>query len=113
VINYLNKHKRYVLSELNQNHSKKEWEEIYKVHQTKIQHLQHERLIHLLVTLFMALFWLISLYITISFPRVESALLNFLLLGLLIPYIFHYRKLENGVQNLYKLSNKVIRKIQG
>lgn len=71
----------------------------------KIHFFQHERLIHLLVTLFFA-------FLTLSFMVLGMLSYLFLipfgiLIVFLIFYIFHYFYLENGVQYLYKLYDKI------
>ncbi len=75
-------------------------------HLIKISFFQHERLIHLLVTLFYALFVFIflafSIWITYQFLVVELILLVFL--GF---YIKHYFFLENGVQYMYRQYDKM------
>lgn len=72
---------------------------------TKISFFQHERLIHLLVTLFYALISLIFLaLISISWIFIIPTIP---LLVFLICYILHYFKLENRVQYLYKLYDKI------
>ncbi len=72
---------------------------------TKISFFQHERLIHLLVTLFYALISLIFLaLISISLIFIIPTIP---LLVFLICYILHYFKLENRVQYLYKLYDKI------
>ena len=72
---------------------------------TKISFFQHERLIHLLVTLFYALISLIFLaLISISWIFIIPTIP---LLVFLICYILHYFKLENRVQYLYKLYDKL------
>jgi len=68
---------------------------------------QHERLIHLLVTLLFAALTFASLalfLITYFWPVIA---LFVLFLVLLVPYIFHYYHLENGVQKLYDLYEKL------
>lgn len=68
---------------------------------------QHERLIHLLVTMLFALLTfgsLIAFLVTGFFPVIA---LFVLFLALLIPYIFHYYHLENGVQQLYDLYDQL------
>lgn len=69
-------------------------------HLTKIQFFQHERLIHLLVTLFFGLFALLSFLFGLVHPLL--LVLPCLLIILLIFYVFHYFFLENTVQYLYK-----------
>lgn len=68
----------------------------------KLSWFCHERLIHLLVTLFFALFLLIGMFMLITSPDVFTAVLAVLFLCLTIPYVFHYYFLENSVQELYK-----------
>ncbi len=63
---------------------------------------QHERLIHLLVTLTFAVLTLLTVFIMQSHQSIVLFLLVVLLLALLIPYIRHYFILENGVQKLYR-----------
>ena len=68
----------------------------------QIAFFQHERLIHLIVTMTFALMTIITLAgicITGYLPLVA---LMVLLLVLLIPYIRHYYILENGTQTLYR-----------
>lgn len=74
----------------------------------KIQDFQHERLIHLLVTLFYAIFALFFLLLSnqhVIFIIPFLAMIIFLLF-----YIKHYFFLENAVQYIYKLYDKIIRK---
>ncbi len=71
----------------------------------KINFFQHERLIHLLITLFYCLMFLIFLVlISLSYVFIIPAAL---LMIFLICYIIHYFLLENGVQYLYKLYDEV------
>ncbi len=73
----------------------------------QIGFMQHERLIHFLVTMLFALLFLISLGILLFLPSAGLLLLTILLLGLLIPYIRHYYFLENTVQKMYILYNRI------
>lgn len=71
----------------------------------KINFFQHERLIHLIVTLFYAMMFLVFLVlISLSYVFIIPAAL---LLIFLICYIIHYFLLENGIQYLYKLYDEV------
>ncbi len=74
---------------------------------TQISFMQHERLIHLLVTMLFALLFLISLSLFLFFGSAGLLLLTILLLALLIPYIAHYYFLENTVQKCYVLYNRI------
>ena len=73
----------------------------------KLAFLQHERLIHLLITLFLSLFALMAIALLIFLPSLTTALLAGLLLVLVGGYLVHYYKLENGVQRLYRLDRKL------
>lgn len=74
---------------------------------TRIGFLQHERLIHLLVTLAFAVILLIAVLIMLSFPSFGTMLLCAAILALLVPYVAHYYLLENEVQKLYALYEKI------
>lgn len=68
----------------------------------QIQFFQHERLVHLIVTVAFALLLMLSLLGSCLCPGWSWFILTGLLLVLLIPYIRHYYILENGVQKLYQ-----------
>jgi len=62
---------------------------------------QHERLVHLIVTMTFALLTVISLGLAVS--KIYFLPLFVLFLALEVPYVFHYYTLENGVQRLQEL----------
>lgn len=68
---------------------------------TRISFYQHERLIHLLVTLAFAVFFLLALFMFLAVGGVGLLILAALFMILLIPYISHYYFLENSVQKIY------------
>ena len=61
----------------------------------QIGFFQHERLIHLIVTV-------ISLLAELFLTEPILLVLSLLFLVLLVPYVGHYYLLENGVQKLYE-----------
>ena len=72
---------------------------------TKIYFFQHERLIHLIVTLFYAMLLIFFLVlISLSYVFIIPA---FILTIFVICYIVHYFFLENGVQYLYVLYDNI------
>ena len=75
-------------------------ENVIEKHLIKIGFFQHERLIHLLVTLFYAILFL--LFAALGFLHYTFFIIAIILLIFLICYILHYFHLENGVQYLYK-----------
>ena len=79
--------------------------EILLIHQ-KIQDFQHERLIHLFVTLFYAIFALF--FLVLSNQHVIFIIPFLAMIIFLLFYIKHYFFLENAVQYIYKLYDKII-----
>jgi len=86
------------------NFSKDEVEELV----LKIKFFQHERLIHLIVTFFFALFAII--FLALGMISYVFLIPFVLLIIFVILYIFHYFYLENSVQYMYKLYDKAIQK---
>lgn len=87
-----------------------ETDELLKMRAELLQRIafyQHERLIHLLVTLFFAVFFLISLALMLTVGGWGPITLTILFLGLLVPYIKHYYFLENSVQKMYTYYYKI------
>ena len=74
----------------------------------KIKFFQHERLIHLIVTFFFALFAII--FLALGMISYVFLIPFVLLIIFVILYIFHYFYLENSVQYMYKLYDKAIQK---
>lgn len=72
----------------------------------KISFFQHERLIHLLVTIAFALFTF--LFMTLGMLSYLFLIPFVLLLVFLLFYIVHYFYLENNVQYLYQLYDKIL-----
>lgn len=82
------------------NSNKKIDEEFISEHLIKISFFQHERLIHLLVTLFYAI--LFTVFMSLGFIHYLFFIIAAILMVFLLFYIVHYFRLENGVQYLYK-----------
>ena len=73
----------------------------------QIHFFQHERLIHLLVTLFFGILtFLCVLYISL-FPSIALFALNVLFFILLVFYLRHYYFLENNIQKLYSFYDEI------
>jgi hypothetical protein len=73
----------------------------------QISFMQHERLIHFLVTMLFALLFMLDLGFYLYFQNIGLLLLDLLFLALLIPYILHYYFLENTTQKMYILYNRI------
>ena len=74
---------------------------------TQILFFQHERIVHLIVTITFAILTLMALFITLVVETMATLILCAGFLILLIPYIRHYYILENGVQKLYTIYDEL------
>lgn len=107
MIDYMKRHERRVQEMLEKDLGPEEWHELLEDHDRQLRWMQHERLVHLLVMLFVCLFALLALGFTIFDPALPHWLLFGLLMILAVAYIIHYYRLENGVQRWYDLSNRI------
>ncbi|MBP3284947.1 MAG: hypothetical protein J6M02_05560 [Clostridia bacterium] len=78
----------------------------------KISFFQHERLIHLIVTVTFAILGMISFGVFLFSGEKIIGILLGLLIVLLIPYIFHYYALENGVQRMYAQYDEITERMK-
>lgn len=90
---------------------KVDWKRVLEDHRETTKLLQHERLIHLLVTLAVAMMFLMTTMFSLFHQSMILLTIDFLLLVLLLPYIWHYFRLENGVQKLYWLDREIQKKL--
>ncbi len=74
----------------------------------QIQFFQHERLVHLIVTITFALLTVLVVLGFVTTTQIGLLLLTIMLLVLLFPYIRHYYILENGVQKLYQYYDRIV-----
>jgi hypothetical protein len=108
VIKYARLHEAYIRKSLRGDCDR---EELARYHNMKIQWLQHERLIHLLVTLLFAFIFMFLFALLMLFPENWIILIPLSIVTVLLgAYIFHYFKLENTVQSWYKLYDEIDRK---
>ena len=83
---------------------------LLKRHEREIQFFQHERLIHLLVTILFAILTVGCCVTFVVTEKIQILLLAAALFVLLIPYIRHYYLLENSVQKMYDQYDKMMEK---
>jgi hypothetical protein len=112
MIDYMKQHEVYLQEALAGNPSVEELWELLAFHDKKIAWMQHERVVHLLVMLFVCLFALFSVGYALVNPSGLCFLLAGLLVTLAVAYLFHYYRLENGVQKWYRLSDDIWKRIQ-
>jgi len=88
--------------------STNDWKKILEKHRRMISYIQHERLIHIIVTMFVGLVMSIGAFITIIIQKQDLLFFVFSLLILFVVYLFHYRFLENTTQNWYKIEDDIL-----
>ena len=89
----------------------KDWEAVRQEHLTQLSFYQHERLVHLLVTMLVAILMLLSIGIALIAAYPYMLLASAGLFALLFPYIMHYFFLENAVQAMYIQYDKICKHI--
>ena len=86
-------------------------EKLLALHREKIRHLQHERLVHLIVTVMVVLAELFVADLVLLHPElgVIPAILMLGLAVLLGFYFYHYFCLENTVQRWYRIEDGLVK----
>ncbi len=92
------------------------WEKVLEEHLIQVAFFQHERLVHLIVTVLFAVLEVMAILGTVILSAMDKgnialAIMTILLLVLLIPYIRHYYILENEVQKMYVQYDELLKKI--
>ena len=85
-----------------------DWEAVIREHLIQIAFFQHERLVHLIVTITFALIEVIVFGLCVVSFTPGVGLLAIVILILLIPYIRHYYILENEVHKMYMQYDKMV-----
>jgi len=111
MIKFLKKYTKEIEEILEGDGKKTDWKRVLNNHHRTIGFMQHERLIHLLVTLAFGVKFLIAMIATLFYPNIVLLIIDGILLVLVVPYIFHYFRLENGVQKLYRLDKEIEKRI--
>lgn len=88
-------------------HSRDEYVQEMKRLHVRIGFFSHERLVHMFIMLAFAIFFLMTLFMVLIQGSIGIYVLALLFLVLLIPYIKHYYFLENSVQKMYLIYNKL------
>ncbi|MBR6242025.1 MAG: hypothetical protein IKQ90_00860 [Ruminococcus sp.] len=91
-------------------------EEILAEHKDKIAFMQHERIVHFLVTMMFALILTIFMCAFLFSDNMKLLVLVTMIIVLLAFYIKHYYFLENTVQKMYKVYDRMLemkREMQG
>ena len=111
---YLTKYMETVAERMKKCSDKKELDEIFDEHMDKIAFMQHERLIHFLVTFMFAL--VLCLFIAVLLFLSSSGGSGLMgvtaLIVIIMPlecfYVKHYYFLENTVQKMYRVYDELL-----
>ena len=109
VLETMNAVQKYIDEEM-KNAPAEKTSEMLSEFETKISYFQHERLIHLMVTLSFAAFLLFEIFSLFILPASFlycGILLVLIFFGLTIGYIMHYYFLENSVQQMYHMRDEI------
>jgi NADH:ubiquinone oxidoreductase subunit 3 (subunit A) len=107
ITRFMKDHEARVRERLARKQSGEEWAALRERHLRMIGWMQHERLVHLLVTLAFGIALLAALAMALTAPSLLVYALAALLLLLFIPYVGHYFFLENAVQRWYRLTDEI------
>lgn len=111
MLKYLNQYEKEIGEKLKNGLVSENPQAVLENHRQQIEFFQHERLIHLLVTLAFGIGNLMALMMVLFFSSLLLAALDSILLVMFIAYVVHYFKLENGVQRLYEIDKGINKKI--
>jgi hypothetical protein len=107
---YMKEHEAYVVQKLVSEQEGTDWDGLKEKHRRVTADMQHERLIHLMVTLSFGVFLLVAVAIASVRPTIAVGVLAGLFLIMLIPYVAHYFFLENRIQRWYRLMDDIDKK---
>ena len=107
---YLTNYMKYVQQRLEACTDRELLEEILAEHKDKIAFMQHERIVHFLVTMMFALILTIFMSVLIFTVNLAVLLLVTIMLVLIAFYIKHYYFLENTVQKMYRVYDDILKK---
>ncbi|MBQ7783331.1 MAG: hypothetical protein IJ368_05115 [Oscillospiraceae bacterium] len=108
--NYIKTYMRSVENALED--SSTDFEALKREHLVQIEFIQHERLIHLLVTIMCCILLFIGMCIFFISDIMPFMAVNGLLLVLVFCYLIYYFYIENSTQKLYRLYNRICSKLE-
>lgn len=111
--NLLRQHERYVRDALAAEPPPDRLRALRDHHAQMIRFMQHERLIHLVVMLFVGVFLLLTAGFALVHPHLGAAALAVIFLGMTAAYLVHYFRLENGVQRWYGIARELDERVTG
>ena len=111
MIQYCREHEEYIKKQLAAGAKSSE---LLALHEKKLAWLQHERLVHFLVTMLTGVFFIFSVLLGMFLEWSIAVLaLQLILFVLLAAYLRHYFKLENMVQHWYRIADEIYNENKG
>lgn len=107
---YLTNYMKYVQQRLDSCTDSELLEEILAEHKDKIAFMQHERIVHFLVTMMFAIILTILISTLLFTQNLAVLALVTIMVVLIAFYIKHYYFLENTVQKMYKVYDEMLAK---
>lgn len=109
----INYHREHIIELLTMENPPEDinWEEVLEDHLIKVSQFQHERYMHLVVTMTFAICSIMVMCFVVYLEELVLTALLLALLVLLIPYIFYYFMLENNTQAMYALCDGIMEKV--
>ncbi|HRY56631.1 MAG TPA: hypothetical protein P5014_00530 [Patescibacteria group bacterium] len=101
-------YKKFIEANIIEAKNEEDLDLLLKLNSSAISNFQAERLIHLIVTMSFALFTLVFIYFYLFFDVTIFGIVCLITIVVLIFYILHYYKLENGVQSLLEYDQKIL-----
>ncbi len=92
-------------------HTYDDAEQLLKEHKDKIAFMQHERIVHFLVTMMFAIVLAIFIGVELLTENLLLSVLIIIIIVLLAFYIKHYYFLENTVQYMYVIYDNIRKKL--
>ena len=108
--NYIKTYMRSVETALENENT--DWQALKREHLVQIEFIQHERLIHLMVTIMCCLLLFIGLCVFFISGITPFLIVDGLLLILVFCYLIYYFYIENSTQKLYRLYNRICAKAE-
>jgi len=103
----LKEHVNFIENILQKENNSFDWSALSDFNRTQIGFFQHERLVHLLITLFFGLIFFGSVITELFLMNLGILIISIILLIVLPFYVWHYFVLENSVQKLYELEKEI------
>jgi len=107
---YLTNYMNYIQQRIEKCSDADELADIMREHKDKIAFMQHERIVHFLVTMLFALILIVFFAVLIFKVNLAILALVTIVLVLLMFYIKHYYFLENTVQKMYRVYDSILEK---